>query len=113
MNRWPESEKLLLFWPDDKNKRHYFAGVAFREERFGEYRLKIDCYPNRRLYLKACKAENGRIDFKVEEVRKIKEETIRSQAGHAHSDADTGDDVEIFIVPNLQAKLVLSFEEKK
>ena len=41
-----------LWWFDKEEKRHFPAGVAFHEDNFGEYRLKIDMHPENQYYLK-------------------------------------------------------------
>ena len=108
-----KTKKLYLFWSDEINDFRYIAGVAFREEEFGEYRLKVDSYPHRRLYLKAVNTNEGRIDYRVDEVKKIKNDIIRCQAGFGYGDKETNHDVVIHIVPHLGEKLILSFEEDR
>ena len=108
-----KNKKLHLYWLDDVNSDQYSAGVAFREEEYGEYRLKIDSWPERRLYLKAVKTDNERIDYRVEEVIKIKSEFIRISIGFGYGDKGTNHNVIIHIAPHLRERLILSFEEER
>ena len=108
-----KQEKFHLWWVDTPNKNRYYAGVAFREHGYGEYRLKVDCYPDRRLYLKDFKTENDKIFFRVEENKKIGGRNIRYSIGEAYSNETTNGNIEMVLSPAFSAKLVMSFGKKK
>ena len=104
-----QQEKLFLWWEYPEENIRFNAGVAFREDKYGEYRLKVDCYPQRRLYLKDLKTDEDKIVFQVEECKKIGDRHIRFEIGYGYSDSKTDGDVEITMAPHFDAKLVMSF----
>ena len=110
MKNKSRTENFYLWWVEEKTKKRYFAGVAFREEEYGEYRLKIDCYPNRRLYLKDYKTQDDAIIFRVEECKKLGNRVLRNTLGCAYSSRETKGDIEMVIAPHFDAKLVLMFK---
>ena len=57
-------ETNYLYWINPQNKKRYSAGVAFYEEEYSEYRLKVDCYPEKKFYLRiiGIKDDQGKID---------------------------------------------------
>ena len=101
---------MYLWWTNKNRTRSYFAGVAFYEEGFGEYRLKIDCYPDRKLYLKKYRTEGDEIFFRVEENRKIERKDRRFSVGDAFCDKNSHE-VEIIIAPVFCARLILNFQQ--
>ena len=105
-----KEKRLYLYWIDNNSGKRYFAGVAFREEKYGEYRLKIDCYPERKFYLKESKTQEDCIVYRVEECKKIKDCYIRILVGQAYSHRETDGNVEMIIAPNFESKLVLTFD---
>ena len=104
-------ERFYLWWINEKTKKRYHAGVAFRNERFGVYHLKVDCYPGRRLYLKDYKTQDDKILFRVEESIRIGVHRVRKSIGEAYSSRETKGDVEMILVPYFGAKLVLVLGE--
>lgn len=110
-NKKSSSERFYLWWVHEKTKRSYFAGVAFRDDDWGEYCLKIDCHPDRRFYLRDYKTQGDTILFRVEEHKKIREKHIRRCIGYAYSGQETNGDVEIMIAPHFEAKLILAFNK--
>lgn len=80
---------FLLWWFDKQTNRNLPAGVAFYDEKFDEYRLKLDIHPDNQYYLKTSGSQNGIIQYRVEVVikkdgkfhqRKIVGEGISSKA---------------------------------
>ena len=102
-----QRERFYLWWINEKTKKRYHAGVAFRNEQFGVYHLKVDCYPDRRLYLKDYKTKDDKILFRVEESIRIRSRRVRKSIGDAYSNQDTKGDIEMTLVPYFGAKLVL------
>ena len=45
-----KTERLFLYWKDDMTHKMYPAGVAFYDEKFGEYRLKLDALSDEKAY---------------------------------------------------------------
>ena len=65
-----QSQTFQLWWFDKEEKRHFPAGVAFYEEPYGEYRLKIDIHPNSQYYLKAISSIGSKASYQVDVVLK-------------------------------------------
>lgn len=83
-----KSEKINVEWRDPYNQKHYPAGVAFREEFEGDYRLKIDMFPqSRRFYVRATSFSDNKETYKVEAYDGKK--NYRTTVGQGHS-TDTG-----------------------
>jgi hypothetical protein len=49
---------LLLWWLDKEKNKNLPAGVAFYDEKFGEYRLKLDIQPETQFYLRPISSLN-------------------------------------------------------
>lgn len=70
-----KSEKYDLWWMDCRNNRRYPAGVAFYDEKYGEYRLKIDFLQTiqdepDQIYLKPVGTTDDRLLYRAEGVVK-------------------------------------------
>ncbi|MCH2535086.1 MAG: hypothetical protein MK008_11640 [Bdellovibrionales bacterium] len=65
-----QAKPVLLWWFNKENKKNIPAGVAFYDEKFGEYRLKIDIHPDTQYYLKPTGSQNEEIHFRAEVVIK-------------------------------------------
>ncbi|MCB0308580.1 MAG: hypothetical protein KDD48_04355 [Bdellovibrionales bacterium] len=58
---------ISLRWRDKDGSGETDAGVAFYEDNFNEYRLKVDMFPqSRRFYVKPVSVENGNVNYRVE-----------------------------------------------
>ena len=57
-------ETFKLWWRG--KKRNFPAGVAFYDEKFGEYALKLDMHQGASFYLKPVSWENSATYYKVE-----------------------------------------------
>ena len=99
--------RFFLWWIDLSGKKRYPAGIAFWNESFGDYRLIVDCYPNRRFYLKQRKTNGNEIIFDLQE--HILSNGKKLIIGHACSSEKTKGDIEIIIAPHFSSRLVLSF----
>lgn len=65
-----QTKPLLLWWFDKNTKRNIPAGVAFYDEKFAEYRLKLDIHPDTQYYLKATGSQGEEVQFRAEVVIK-------------------------------------------
>ena len=63
-------QTLYLWWFDKEEKRYFHAGVAFYDEQYGEYRLKIDIHPENQYYLRPILSTGHEIRYRVEVVIK-------------------------------------------
>ena len=108
MNKKKEN-KFPLWWIDPKSRKHYPAGMAFRIGNYGEYRLVIDCYPGRRLFLKDSKTKEKKIIFNLYEHVQMEDKFKKLIIGHAHSSTKTKGDIHIVIAPEFSSKLLLTF----
>lgn len=97
-----KTEKFYLWWMDRNRQTRLPAGVAFYEEGYGEYRLKIDFLQalqeaqDLKFYLKSVGASDDRILFRAEAaVKKNGKFAGRYPVGEGYSSKAT--DGEIFI----------------
>ena len=81
-----------LFWLCTESVRRHPAGVAFYNEPQGDYRLKVDVFPEDKvIYLKPTSMTIGLIHFRVEAaVRKNGVVLHRSEIGVGHASVDSG-----------------------
>lgn len=63
-NKKPET--LYLAWLDPRDKKLRDAGVAFYNEQYGEYMLKIDEDYGKRFFLKAISSNDNRTQYRME-----------------------------------------------
>ena len=90
------AEALPLGWLDPRNNRINHAGVAFYNNSYGEYLLKIDEEPSEKQYfLKSTGSEGDRIEYRMELVIKRQNGRFlkRQRVGHGYSDKTTSGDV--------------------
>ena len=101
---------LRLWWVDEKKSSP--AGVAFYNETFGEYQLKINILPDTAFYLRPVSWEEGggqyRVDVVIKKGGKFK---CRRPVGKGHSGVEDEDKIIIELEPYTKL-LVLSLEEK-
>lgn len=117
MNMQPimeKPEKLSLWWLDEKTQKRIPAGVAFYEEKYSEYHLKIDFIQaiqerqDTRFYLKITGSQNDCILFRAEAaVKKGNKFFGRFYVGEGYCSRETGKDVLIDFGP-FEKKLVLT-----
>ena len=65
-----QAKPIQLWWFDKQTNNNIPAGVAFYDEKFDEYRLKLDVHPETQYYLKVSGSQNGDINFRAEVVIK-------------------------------------------
>ncbi len=65
-----QKKPLLLWWFDKITNKNLPAGVAFYDEKFSEYRLKLDIHPDTQYYLKPTGSQSEDIHFRAEVVIK-------------------------------------------
>ena len=61
-----KAEPHYLWWEDRENQSNLAAGVAFWDDEFGEFRLKIDIFPGQNYYLRTVGSANGRPIYRAE-----------------------------------------------
>lgn len=94
------SKPLLLWWFDQKTKKNLPAGVAFYDEKFGEYRLKLDIHPDTQYYLKPTASANESVHYRAEVViKKDGKFHQRKVVGEGQSSSETHGDVFIEFGP--------------
>lgn len=104
-------EKENLLWMDPQTGEKYHAGVAFFENRFGEYRMILDA-PRTVLYLKPKSSENDRIDYAIcAPIEKNGRYVGRVQVGSGYCDEGTNGQIFMKIGRYLPQRLVLIPEE--
>ena len=110
-NKTTKNETFQLWWYDQQTNKYYPAGVAFHDEQFGEYRLKIDMHPENQYYLKPMDSTNGHINFRVEVVIKRNGKFHqRRPIGEGFSSPDTNGDIVMNLGPYTR-KLLLGAKQ--
>ena len=110
-NKTTKNETFQLWWYDQQTNKYYPAGVAFHDEQFGEYRLKIDMHPENQYYLKPMDSTNGYINFRVEVVIKRNGKFHqRRPIGEGFSSPDTNGDIVMNLGP-YSRKLLLGAKQ--
>lgn len=81
-----------LYWLCNETGKRYSAGVAFYNELQGDYRLKVDTFPEDKvIYLKPISMIDGLIHFRVEAaVRKQGVVVHRAEIGEGHANVENG-----------------------
>jgi len=81
-----------LYWIAQDSGKRYPAGVAFYNELQGDYRLKVDTFPEDKvIYLKPISMSDGLIHFRVEAaVRKQGVVLHRAEIGEGHASVESG-----------------------
>jgi hypothetical protein len=94
-----------LYWLCSESGRRFPAGVAFYNEPQGDYRLKVDTFPEDKvIYLKPISMTEGVINFRVEAaIRKKGVILHRAEIGVGHANVDTGYPVFMDIGPYSRA----------
>jgi hypothetical protein len=65
-----QTKPLLLWWYDKNTNKNLPAGVAFYDEKFAEYRLKLDIHPDTQYYLKPTGSQSEDVLYRAEVVIK-------------------------------------------
>ena len=103
----PKAKTYYLYWIHPKSQKRIMAGVAFYDETYCEFRLKIDDLKNRKLYLKPVKSEDEAIVYRVDEVLEIKGKKIRRTQGYGSRSEATNGHVHFEVTPFLNTQLEL------
>ena len=104
-----KENKFFLWWLDLVGKKRYPAGMAFRDENFGDYRLIVDCFPNRKLFLKDRKTQGKKIIFDLWEHICLEKGIKKYIIGYAFSSDKTKGNIHILIAPIFAGRLLLTF----
>jgi hypothetical protein len=108
-----KSEVISLWWMDQKTNTRQKAGVAFYEDKYGEYRLKIDFISAMQdrpshIYLKAVGSENNKVLYRAEAlVKKNSREVARFSVGEGYSSKETYNEIFVNLGP-FEKTLVLT-----
>ena len=106
-----KNETFQLWWFDPQTQNYFPAGVAFHDENFGEYRLKIDMHPDNQYYLKASDSTDDEILYRVEVViKKNGKFHQRKLVGEGYSKSETNGDIIISLGP-YSKKLLLGAKQ--
>jgi hypothetical protein len=111
MNTTQKPLTHYISWIDPQTKKTYNAGVAFYEEEYAEYRLKIDDLGNRKLYIKAIESTNDQVTYRIDEVVEVKGKKFRTLAGEGFSNKDTKGDVIFQVKPFFSSLLKLTIRK--
>ena len=96
-----KTQTLQLWWFDKEDKRYFPAGVAFHDEKFGEYRLKIDMHPENQYYLRPVSSTGHEVHYRVEIViKKNGKFKRRKTIGYGQSNELTQGDVFMELGPH-------------
>ena len=68
-----KAETFYLSWLDSKRGMRKPAGVAFFDSEFGDYRLKLDFFPETQYYLRSMGGDGVTNRYRLEVVHKNKE----------------------------------------
>ncbi|MFT6631894.1 MAG: hypothetical protein ACJAS4_001855 [Bacteriovoracaceae bacterium] len=99
-NNEHKNETLQLWWLDQQTNKYFPAGVAFHDEKYGEYRLKIDMHPENQYYLRPLNSTDDQINFRVEVVIKRNGKFHqRKLIGEGFSNTETNGDIIMTLGP--------------
>jgi hypothetical protein len=68
-----KTETFYLSWFDAKDGSRKPAGVAFFDDEFGDYRFKLDFFPDNQYYLRCLGGDNVTTRYRLEVVHKNKD----------------------------------------
>ena len=68
-----KSETFYLSWFDPRTGSRKPAGVAFFDSEFGDYRLKLDFFPECQYYLRCLGGDGASVQYRLEVVHKNKD----------------------------------------
>lgn len=103
-----KTKTYYLSWIHPQTSKRINAGVAFYDEKYCEFRVKIDSLVGRKLYLKAIKTDNESVIYRIDEVVKIKDKNVRISQGWGLRDSDkTMGHIHFEIAPHLGQTLEL------
>lgn len=113
-----KAEKFYLWWKDRNSDHRLPAGVAFYEEKYGEYRLKIDFLQalqdkkDHQFYLKPIGSVENRLLFRAEAVlKKDGKYAGRRTIGEGVCSKETNNEVYVDFGP-FERLLVLTLDRK-
>ena len=96
-NNNQKSETYYLSWLNPRDKKLRDAGVAFYNQQYGEYLLKVDEDDGKQYYLKAIGSADGQTNYRMEMVLKRSNGSFlrRQCVGDGYSSAQTNGHVHI------------------
>lgn len=74
------TKPVSLYWLNVRNNKKEKAGVAFYQEQYGEFLLRIDKEPDeKRYYLKVTDSADDRINYQMDQVLKKPDGSFRKR----------------------------------
>ncbi len=107
-----KSETFYLSWLDPQKGTRKPAGVAFFDTEFGDYRLKLDFFPDNQYYLRCLGGDNNVVRYRLEVVHKNKEGRFMRRVPVGEGYATPTNEVRIAPFP-FEKELVLMLKDKK
>ena len=97
-----------LQWENERTGKRYAAGVAFYSDKYDEYRLKVDCFPESQFYLKTIGLHSEQVDYRAEIVSKKNGKFAgRRSIGVGYLNKETKNEIHIELGP-FTNKLILN-----
>lgn len=108
MNDAQGSKPHSLWWENTRTNLRTYAGVAFYDDRFGEFRLRANVFDEgKQLYCRAIQSENEKVAYRVEIVKKKNGKFWkREKAGEGLLSKETNGEIHLQ-VPPYESKLIL------
>lgn len=106
-----KSETFYLSWHDPKTGMRRPAGVAFFDGEFGDYRLKLDFFPDNQYYLRCLGTDNLIARYRLEVVHKNKEGKFLRRVPVGEGFLSPSGEVRVQPFP-LDKELVLALKDK-
>lgn len=106
-----KTETFYLSWLDSKKGTRKPAGVAFFDSEFGDYRLKLDFFPETQYYLRSMGGDSVTVRYRLEVVHKSKEGKFQRRVPVGEGSSFTSGEIRIAPFP-FEKELILDLKEK-
>jgi len=106
-----KTETFYLWWCDSNRGTRKPAGVAFFDKEFGDYRFKLDFFPDNQYYLRCLGGDSVTIRYRLEVVHKNKEGKFLRRVPVGEGYRNALGEVRIAPFP-FEKELVLVFKEE-
>ena len=107
-----KSETFYLWWLDPKNGTRKPAGVGFFDNEFGDYRLKLDFFPECKYYLRCVGGDSATVRYRLEVVHRNKDGKFMRRVPVGDGCVTTQNEIRIEAFP-FEKELLLSLNERK
>ena len=112
MKEHEKTETYYLWWVDPNRGTRNPAGVAFFDNEFGDYRLKLDFLPENQYYLRCIGGSTERVQYRLEVVHKNKEGKFLRRVPVGEGSSVPNGDIQIRVFP-FDKELVLTLKEEE